>query len=67
MLFSVAEGAGAHRHVSAHRLAFGRIHNWLDDIWGTLHRRESVEGQTTSDKPDIHWLRTGIEDGRQYR
>jgi dienelactone hydrolase len=32
MRFTVAEGAGAHCQVGAHRLAFGRIYDWLDDI-----------------------------------
>jgi hypothetical protein len=35
MRFSAAEGAGAHCHVGVHRLAFGRIYDWLDD---TLER-----------------------------
>ncbi len=34
MRFTVAEGAGAHCQVGAHRLAFGRIYDWLDDICG---------------------------------
>ncbi len=33
MRFTVAEGAGAHCQVGAHRLAFGRIYDWLDDIF----------------------------------
>ncbi len=32
--FTVAEGAGAHCQVGAHRLALGRIYDWLD---GTFH------------------------------
>ena len=31
MRFSSAEGAGAHCHSGAQRLAFGRIYDWLDD------------------------------------
>jgi pimeloyl-ACP methyl ester carboxylesterase len=31
MRFSAAEGAGAHCQVGAHRLAFARIYDWLDD------------------------------------
>ena len=34
MRFTTAEGAGAHCQVGAHRLAFGRIYDWLDDIFG---------------------------------
>jgi len=30
MRFSTAEGAGAHCHSGALRLAFGRIYDWLD-------------------------------------
>jgi pimeloyl-ACP methyl ester carboxylesterase len=33
MRFTTAEGAGAHCQVGAHRLAFGRIYDWLDDIF----------------------------------
>jgi hypothetical protein len=33
MRFTVAEGAGAHCQVGAHRLAFGRIYDWLDDVF----------------------------------
>jgi len=32
MRFSIAEGAGAHCHTGAQRLAFARIHDWLDDV-----------------------------------
>lgn len=32
MRFTAAEGAGAHCQVGAHRLAFGRIYDWLDDV-----------------------------------
>jgi hypothetical protein len=32
--FTVEEGAGAHCQVGAHRLAFGRIYDWLDDTLG---------------------------------
>ncbi len=32
MKFTTAEGAGAHCQVGAHRLAFGRIYDWLDGI-----------------------------------
>jgi alpha-beta hydrolase superfamily lysophospholipase len=32
--FTAAEGAGAHCQVSASRLAFGRIYDWLDGIFG---------------------------------
>jgi dienelactone hydrolase len=32
MRFTDAEGAGAHCQAGAHRLAFGRIYDWLDDI-----------------------------------
>lgn len=31
--FTVAEGAGAHCQVGAHRLALGRIYDWLDDTF----------------------------------
>ena len=31
MRFTDAEGAGAHCQAGAHRLAFGRIYDWLDD------------------------------------
>jgi pimeloyl-ACP methyl ester carboxylesterase len=36
MRFTAAEGAGAHCQVGAHRLAFGRIYNWLDDTFGHI-------------------------------
>lgn len=36
MRFSTAEGAGAHCQVGAHRLAFGRIYDWLDDTFGHI-------------------------------
>jgi pimeloyl-ACP methyl ester carboxylesterase len=36
MHFTVAEGAGAHCQVGAHRLAFARIYNWLDDTFGLV-------------------------------
>jgi hypothetical protein len=32
MRFTSAEGAGAHCHSGALRLAFGRIYDWLDDV-----------------------------------
>jgi pimeloyl-ACP methyl ester carboxylesterase len=32
--FTAAEGAGAHCQVSASRLAFGRIYDWLDEVFG---------------------------------
>jgi pimeloyl-ACP methyl ester carboxylesterase len=35
MRFTSAEGAGAHCHSDALRLAFGRIYDWLDDTVGT--------------------------------
>ena len=31
--FSASEGAGAHCHSGAQRLAFGRILDWLDDTF----------------------------------
>lgn len=31
MRFTAAEGAGAHCQVGAHRLAFGRVYDWLDE------------------------------------
>jgi dienelactone hydrolase len=31
--FTAAEGAGAHCQVGAHRLAFGRIYDWLDETF----------------------------------
>jgi pimeloyl-ACP methyl ester carboxylesterase len=34
MRFTSAEGAGAHCHSGALRLAFGRIYDWLDDTLG---------------------------------
>jgi pimeloyl-ACP methyl ester carboxylesterase len=34
MRFTAAEGAGAHCQVGAHRLAFGRIYDWLDSTFG---------------------------------
>jgi pimeloyl-ACP methyl ester carboxylesterase len=34
MRFTVEEGAGAHCQVGAHRLAFGRIYDWLDQTLG---------------------------------
>ncbi len=34
MRFTAAEGAGAHCQVGAHRLAFARIYDWLDDTFG---------------------------------
>jgi pimeloyl-ACP methyl ester carboxylesterase len=34
MRFTASEGAGAHCQVGAHRLAFGRIYDWLDDTFG---------------------------------
>ncbi len=34
MRFTSAEGAGAHCHSGAQRLAFGRIYDWLDDVVG---------------------------------
>jgi pimeloyl-ACP methyl ester carboxylesterase len=34
MRFTAAEGAGAHCQVGAHRLAFGRIYDWLDETLG---------------------------------
>jgi pimeloyl-ACP methyl ester carboxylesterase len=36
MRFTAAEGAGAHCQVGAHRLAFGRIYDWLDDTFVTV-------------------------------
>ena len=33
MKFTISEGAGAHCQVGAHRLAFARIYDWLDDIF----------------------------------
>jgi hypothetical protein len=33
--FTADEGAGAHCHVGAQRLALARIINWLDDTLGT--------------------------------
>jgi hypothetical protein len=33
--FTNAEGAGAHCQVSASRLAFARIYNWLDEVIGS--------------------------------
>ena len=33
MRFTALEGAGAHCQVGAHRMAFGRIYNWLDDTF----------------------------------
>jgi pimeloyl-ACP methyl ester carboxylesterase len=33
MRFTVEEGAGAHCQVGAHRLAFARIYDWLDDTF----------------------------------
>jgi hypothetical protein len=33
MRFSACEGAGAHCHSGAQRLAFGRILNWLDETF----------------------------------
>ncbi|MBV8820993.1 MAG: alpha/beta hydrolase [Acidobacteriaceae bacterium] len=32
--FTAAEGAGAHCQVGAHRLAFARIYDWLDETFG---------------------------------
>jgi hypothetical protein len=32
--FTATEGAGAHCQVGAHRLAFGRIYDWLDETLG---------------------------------
>jgi len=32
--FTVAEGAGAHCQVGAHRLAFASIYDWLDNTYG---------------------------------
>jgi hypothetical protein len=32
--FTEAEGAGAHCQVGAHRLAFARICDWLDETFG---------------------------------
>jgi hypothetical protein len=34
--FTAAEGAGAHCQVGAHRLAFGRIYDWLDNTLGNI-------------------------------
>ncbi len=36
MRFSGAEGAGAHCHSGAQRLAFGRIYDWLDGHAGDV-------------------------------
>jgi pimeloyl-ACP methyl ester carboxylesterase len=33
MRFTTAEGAGAHCQVGAHRLAFGRMYDWLDETF----------------------------------
>jgi dienelactone hydrolase len=33
MRFTAAEGAGAHCQVGAHRLAFARMYDWLDDTF----------------------------------
>ncbi|HEX3960699.1 MAG TPA: hypothetical protein VHZ03_29450 [Trebonia sp.] len=32
--FTSSEGAGAHCHSGAQRLAFGRIYDWLDETLG---------------------------------
>ena len=34
MRFTASEGAGAHCQVGAHRLAFARMYNWLDQTFG---------------------------------
>jgi pimeloyl-ACP methyl ester carboxylesterase len=34
MRFTSSEGAGAHCQVGAHRLAFGRMYDWLDQTFG---------------------------------
>ena len=36
MRFTVAEGAGAHCQVGTHRLAFGRVYDWLDCTFGAI-------------------------------
>jgi pimeloyl-ACP methyl ester carboxylesterase len=36
MRFTAAEGAGAHCQVGAHRLAFARIYDWLDNTFGII-------------------------------
>ena len=36
MRFTIAEGAGAHCQVGAHRLAFGRVYDWLDCTFGAI-------------------------------
>jgi hypothetical protein len=33
--FTEAEGAGAHCQVGAHRLAFARVYDWLDETFGS--------------------------------
>jgi hypothetical protein len=32
--FTEAEGAGAHCQVGAHRLAFARVQDWLEETFG---------------------------------
>jgi hypothetical protein len=32
IVFTESEGAGSHCQVGAHRLAFARIYDWLDEI-----------------------------------
>src|SRR5580692_10535105 len=42
MKFTVEEGAGAHCQVGAHRLAFARIYNWIDDTFGRVSAGSSL-------------------------
>ena len=42
MRFTGAEGAGAHCHSGAQRLAFGRIYDWLDDTLRHLRTRRDA-------------------------
>lgn len=36
MVFTNAEGAGSHCQVGAHRLAFARVYDWLDETFGLV-------------------------------
>jgi hypothetical protein len=42
MKFTVEEGAGAHCQVGAHRLAFARIYDWIDDTFGRVSAGSSL-------------------------
>jgi pimeloyl-ACP methyl ester carboxylesterase len=42
MKFTVEEGAGAHCQVGAHRLAFARIYDWIDDTLGRVSAGSSL-------------------------